>query len=119
MVAIFLNITVDLQLIILKVIGTVHSFPLFDFHNNVGKVGVDRVSFTLINHKLDKRSLIKFMIDEGERNPIYTNLADIIMEVKEGEGMDRAYDFEDYKLKVNRYIEKNRDHLAIYKLRNN
>lgn len=30
-----------------------------------------------------------------------------------------AYDFEDYKLKVNRYIERNRDHLAIYKLRNN
>ena len=41
------------------------------------------------------------------------------MEVKEGKALYQAYDFEDYKLKVNRYIERNRDHLAIYKLRNN
>ena len=69
--------------------------------------------------RVELRELIKFMIDEGERNPIYTNLADVIMDVKEGEALYQAYDFEDYKLKVNRYIEKNRDHLAIYKLRNN
>ncbi len=33
--------------------------------------------------------------------------------------LDPAYDFEDYRLKVNRYIEENKDHLAIWKLRNN
>lgn len=33
--------------------------------------------------------------------------------------MYEAYTFEDYKLKVNRYIEKNRDNLVIHKLRNN
>ena len=33
-------------------------------------------------------------------------VADVIMDTTEGQGMDRAYDFEDYKLKVNRYIEK-------------
>jgi type I restriction enzyme R subunit len=33
--------------------------------------------------------------------------------------MDPAYDFESYKLKVNRYIEQNRDALAIHKLRHN
>src|SRR5690606_37695398 len=32
---------------------------------------------------------------------------------------DAAYDFEDYRLKVNRYIENNKDHLSIHKLRNN
>jgi len=69
--------------------------------------------------RVELRSLIKSMIDEGERNPIYTNLADVIIEIKEGEALYQAYDFEDYKLKVNRYIEKNRDHLAIHKLRNN
>lgn len=69
--------------------------------------------------RVELRSLIKFMIDEGERNPIYTNLADVILEVKEGEAIYQAYDFEDYKLKVNRYIENNRDQLAIHKLRNN
>lgn len=69
--------------------------------------------------RVELRSLIKFIIDEGGKNPIYTNLADDILEVKEGEALYRAYDFEDYKLKVNHYIEKNRDHLAIHKLRNN
>jgi type I restriction enzyme, R subunit len=69
--------------------------------------------------RVELRGLIKFIIDEGERNPIYTNLADDVLEVKEGEGLEAAYDFEDYKLKVNRYIEKNRDNMAIHKLRNN
>lgn len=69
--------------------------------------------------RVELRGLIKFIIDDGGRNPIYTNLADDILEVKEGEALYRAYDFEDYRLKVNRYIEKNRDHLAIHKLRNN
>lgn len=38
---------------------------------------------------------------------------------KSGEDIGAAYTFEDYKLKVNRYIENNRDHIAIHKLRNN
>ncbi|HEY8910715.1 MAG TPA: type I restriction-modification enzyme R subunit C-terminal domain-containing protein, partial [Desulfosporosinus sp.] len=79
--------------------------------------GSDILNFETV--RVELRDLIKFMIDEGPRNPIYTNLTDIIIDTTEGAGMDRAYDFEDYKLKVNRYIEKNRDHLAIYKLRNN
>lgn len=69
--------------------------------------------------RVELRSLIKFIIDEGGGKPIYTNLSDNILMVKEGEELEPAYNFEDYKLKVNRYIEKNRDHIAIYKLRNN
>lgn len=69
--------------------------------------------------RLELRDLIKFLVDEGEKKTIYTNLTDDILEVKEGDGLGPAYDFEDYRLKVNRYIENNRDHLAIYKLRNN
>ncbi|MFD1136638.1 DEAD/DEAH box helicase family protein [Paenibacillus urinalis] len=65
------------------------------------------------------RSLIKFIVDEGGKNPIYTNLADEVLEIHEGKAMYEAYTFEDYKLKVNRYIEKNRDNLVIHKLRNN
>lgn len=68
---------------------------------------------------MELRSLVKFIVDEGGRNPIYTNLADEIVTVSEGKAMYQAYDFEDYKLKVNRYIEQNRDTLAIHKLRNN
>jgi type I restriction enzyme R subunit len=62
--------------------------------------------------RVDLRSLIMFIIDQGGRNPIYTNLADEILAVKEGAVIYQAYHFEDYKLKVNRYIEHNRDHLA-------
>lgn len=68
--------------------------------------------------RLELRSLIKFIIDE-HKNTIYTNLADSVLKVQEGEGLDPAYDFEDYKIKVNRYIEENSDQLAIHKLRNN
>ncbi|WP_339312736.1 DEAD/DEAH box helicase family protein [Paenibacillus sp. FSL M7-0896] len=66
------------------------------------------------------RGLIKFIVDEeGGKNPIYTNLMDEVLEINEGKGMYEAYTFEDYKLKVNRYIEKNRDAIVIHKLRNN
>ncbi|WP_068793505.1 DEAD/DEAH box helicase family protein [Brevibacillus laterosporus] len=69
--------------------------------------------------RLELRSLMKFIVDEGGKNPVYTNLADEILAIKEGEVLYQAYDFENYKLKVNRYIENNGDHLAIHKLRNN
>lgn len=70
--------------------------------------------------RVELRGLINFIIDEnGGKSPIYTNLADEVLTVTEGKAMYQAYDFEDYKLKVNRYIEQNRDALAIHKLRNN
>lgn len=68
--------------------------------------------------RVELRDLIKFIVDDPQ-NPVYTNLSDVILELKEGEGLDPAYDFEDYKLKVNRYIEQNREHMSIHKLRNN
>lgn len=79
--------------------------------------GSDLLNFEKV--RVELRSLVKFIVDEGGRNPVYTNLADEILTVSEGKAMYQAYDFEDYKLKVNRYIEQNRDTLAIYKLRNN
>lgn len=69
--------------------------------------------------RLELRSLIKFIIDEGGQKPVYTSLTDDILEIKEGKSLGPAYTFENYKLKVNRYIEEHRDHLAIFKLRNN
>ncbi|QJC53745.1 DEAD/DEAH box helicase family protein [Paenibacillus albicereus] len=71
--------------------------------------------------RVELRELIKLTYEEDNgRNTVYTNLKDEILAVHEGRPMyEAAYDFEDYKLKVNRYIEKNRDTLAIHKLRNN
>lgn len=69
--------------------------------------------------RVELRDLIKLIVDEGSSRVIYTNLQDEILGERVGEALDAAYDFEDYRLKVNRYIENNKDHLAIYKLRNN
>ncbi len=66
------------------------------------------------------RELIKFIIEDGEqKKKIYTNLQDVVVDKIEGHALDAAYDFEDYRLKVNRYVEQNKDNLAIWKLRNN
>ncbi len=69
--------------------------------------------------RVELRELIKFLVDEGKGKIIYTNISDDVLLVKEGEEMDAAYDFTDYKLKVNRYIEENKNNVAIHKLRNN
>ncbi|MCW2278773.1 DEAD/DEAH box helicase family protein [Heliophilum fasciatum] len=83
-----------------------------EFWKNVNLLCLEHV-------RAELRSLIQFIVDEGKGGLIYTNLADQVLEVKEGEALYQAYDFEDYKLKVNRYIENHRDHVAIHKLRNN
>lgn len=82
-----------------------------EFWQNSDILGLEKV-------RVELRSLIKFIVDEG-RKPVYTNLTDEIIEEKVREGIGPAYNFADYKLKVNRYIEENRDHIAIHKLRNN
>lgn len=70
--------------------------------------------------RVELRDLIKLTVDEGTgKRPIMTSLADPILSRKEGDILDAAYDFEDYRLKVNRYIEQHKDHIAIWKLRNN
>jgi len=65
------------------------------------------------------RELIKFIIEDNASGVIYTNLSDEIIGIKEGRKLREAYDFDDYRLKVNRYIEDNKNNIAIHKLRNN
>ena len=69
--------------------------------------------------RAELRELIKFLIDGDPHKIIYTNLADPIMEVKEGIELEPAYDFEDYRLKVNRYVAENGNTMAIHKLTHN
>ena len=65
------------------------------------------------------RDLIKFLINNEPKQPIITRLEDPIIEQQEGQPLDPAYDFEDYRKKVNRYVEENSDTLAIHKLTHN
>lgn len=69
--------------------------------------------------RAELRDLIQFIISESTKKLIYTDLEDKFGEPKAGETIDDGYDYEDYKLKVNRYIEEHKDETAIFKLRNN
>ena len=65
------------------------------------------------------RDLIQFL-DEGEKkHQIITKLTDPVTEQQEGVQMEAAYDFEDYRAKVNRYVNEHGDTLAIHKLTHN
>ena len=73
---------------------------------------------TLENVRKEIRELIKFL-DHEPKKIIITHLNDPVTDSKEGEALDAAYDFEDYRKKVNRYVEEHSDSIAIYKLKNN
>ncbi len=72
------------------------------------------------NARKELRELIKFL-DEGgtEQKRIVTKLTDPIIDRQEGAVLDAAYNFEDYRAKVNRYVNENGSTLAIYKLTHN
>lgn len=66
------------------------------------------------------RELIKFIVElTPGKTPIITHLADPVIAQQEGVQLDAAYDFEDYRAKVNRYVNENGNTLAIYKLTHN
>ncbi len=68
----------------------------------------------------DLRELIKFLDEDGsEQKRIVTKLKDPIIDRQEGLQLGAAYDFEDYRAKVNRYVNENGNTLAIYKLTHN
>ena len=66
------------------------------------------------------RELIKFIVEHGPgKKPIITHLTDPVIDQQEGIQLEAAYDFEDYRTKVNRYVNEHGNTLAIYKLTHN
>lgn len=66
------------------------------------------------------RGLIRFLDeDDGGQKRIITKLTDPIIHSQEGVQLDTAYDFENYRAKVNRYVNEHGNTLAIYKLTHN
>ena len=65
------------------------------------------------------RDLMQFLNDGVHRPKIFTSLDDSVMNKREGETLDAAYDFEDYRKKVNRYVEEHKNDEVIYKLNHN
>ena len=77
----------------------------------------DVLTFEKVRAEL--RELIVFLIGGDTAFYVETALTDEVLSFKEGEAVDPGYSYEDYKLKVNRYIEQNKDNIAIAKLRKN
>ena len=70
--------------------------------------------------RVELRNLMKFLIDDGKgKNPIVTKLTDVVVDSLEGEILEAAYDFEDYKKKVNRYVNEHSNSIVIHKLTHN
>ncbi len=69
--------------------------------------------------RTELRDLIQFISESASQKQIFTKLTDFVVAQKEGEPLEAAYDFEDYRTKVNRYINEHGDTLAIYKLTHN
>ncbi len=66
------------------------------------------------------RELVRFLDEGGEdQKHIVTKLTDPVIDSQEGMQLDAAYDFEDYRAKVNRYVNEHGDTLAIHKLTHN
>ena len=66
------------------------------------------------------RGLIRFLADEkGPGKAIVTSLTDPIIDQQEGNQLDAAYDFEDYRKKVSRYVHENGHMMSIHKLTHN
>lgn len=65
------------------------------------------------------RSLIKFIVDGPCRRDVITHLDDPVTQVIYGVVADMGEDYEDYKLKVERYLKDYGSNLVIHKLHTN
>ena len=65
------------------------------------------------------RNFENFLDSDAGKEPIITRLTDPIISQQDGEQLDSAYDFEDYRKKVNRYIDEHGNSLVIHKLTHN
>lgn len=82
-----------------------------EFWNMAGILDFEKI-------RIELRDLMKFIEPYGEKI-IYTDIKDEEQNRRIGEKFTPVWNLEDYKIKVNKYIEENKDNIAIYKLRNN
>ncbi|WP_181281214.1 DEAD/DEAH box helicase family protein [Bifidobacterium callitrichos] len=80
-------------------------------------VGADLKELECIRIAL--RSLIQYTVGEGGRRLIITDLSDSVTRRTEGEAFDMSEHYEDYKLKVNRYINEHLNEGVIGKIHRN
>lgn len=88
-----------------------------DIQTEVFWANISILTLEMVRQEL--RDLMQFLIGGGEKPKIFTRLDDPVIDKQEGEALDAAYDFEDYRKKVNRYIEEHKNDAVIYKLNHN
>lgn len=89
-----------------------------DIHTEAFWDANDCILFEQVRTEL--RGLIQFLDDSTKtQKQVFTDLTDPILEQTEGNILEAAYEFEDYKAKVNRYVQEHMDTMAIYKLTHN
>ncbi len=74
---------------------------------------------TLEDVRSELRGLMQFLVGNDAMPMIFTRLEDPVLERQEGRTLEAAYDFEDYRKKVNRYLEEHKNDPVIYKLNHN
>ena len=74
---------------------------------------------TLEEIRKELRDLIRFITHGKKRRDVITHLEDPVTKIVYGVGTDMDEDYEDYKLKVERYLRDYSDTLVINKLRTN
>lgn len=82
-----------------------------DYWRNVSLLKLEQLRFEL-------RGLLKYIIEEGRKSIVFTNLTDELT-LQEGKQADISIDLENYHKKVTRYIEEHKDKEVIFKIRNN
>lgn len=86
----------------------------------LGKDFSDGIDISMLEYiRRELRSLICFLDEGQERKVIVTILTDPVLERREGTVLPPADDLDEYRHKVNRYIEEHRNTLAIYNLTHN
>lgn len=83
-----------------------------EFFDNISALDLEMV-------RKELRGIIRFLEKGGKRKAVLTTLADPVQEITLIDDMYPDEDYADYKLKVNRYIQDQKDKLVIYKLRHN
>ncbi len=84
-----------------------------------GQMLDDASLLTLEEIRKKLRSLVKFILSGQDRRDVITHLDDPVTQITYGVVTDMSEDFEDYKLKVERYFKDYSDNLVIHKLRTN
>ncbi len=74
---------------------------------------------TMEKIRQELRDLMQFLVHGPGIPKIFTKLDDPVLDSKEGDALGAAYDFEDYRKKVNRYVEEHKNDTVIYKLNHN